>query len=472
MSVPVISVAQMRQWEESSWDAGRSQSGVIQNAGQLAARAALRMTRNEDRILILAGKGHNGDDARAAQSHLVGRRVKLLNIQNPAEILGELYSLLEKRPSLVIDGIFGIGLNRPLDPRWAELIERVNAANLPVLAIDVPSGLNADTGEPQNIAINASATITFAAPKTGLITAGSYPFVGKLEVAAGIGLIPCPFTSELQWTLPHDFVEFPPARRVDGHKGSFGHLAILAGSEGYHGAAVLASRGALRARPGLVTLFCDPAVYAPIASQTQAVMVHPFRHGSRLPENSSALVIGPGLANSDLDGIWKQFANEQWQTSPLPVIVDASAMDWIESGSTPLNSRRVLTPHPGEAARLLGSKPSLIQENRIAALREISAKFGNCWVVLKGHQTLVGRSTGEVFINSSGDPFLAQGGSGDVLAGFLGGLLAQPRLQAQPLKAIRFAVWAHGAAADALTGIHRVWTIEELLGKIGDINPG
>lgn len=471
MSVPVISVAQMRQWEESSWDAGRSQSGVIQNAGKLAARAALRLTREDDRILILAGKGHNGDDARAAQPHLIGRRVKLLNIQIPGEILPELSALLEKRPSLIIDGLLGIGLNRPLDTRWAEIVERVNAANLNVLSIDVPSGLNADTGVPQNVAIVASATITFAAPKVGLLTSGSYAFTGKLEVAPDIGLLPCPFSSELQWTLPNDFVDFPPIRRADGHKGTFGHLAILAGSEGYHGAAVLASRGALRARPGLVSLFCEPAVYVPIASQSQAAMVHPFRVGFRLPETCTALVIGPGLAHTDPNTDWKQFANEQWQTSPLPVVVDASALDWIEPGSSPLNSRRVLTPHPGEAARLLGKSSSSVQENRVSALREISAKFGNCWVVLKGHQTLVGRSSGEVFINSSGDPFLAQGGSGDVLAGYLGGLLAQPKLQAQPLKTIRFAVWAHGVAAEALTATRRVWTIEELLGRIGDITP-
>jgi hydroxyethylthiazole kinase-like uncharacterized protein yjeF len=468
MSVPVISVAQMRQWEESSWDAGRSQSGVIQNAGQLVASAALRLTRSDDRILILAGKGHNGDDARTAQPHLIGRRVKLLNVQNPAENFGELDSLLEKRPSLVIDGLFGIGLSRPLDPQWSEFIERVNRAALPVLAVDVPSGLNADTGEPQNISIVASVTITFAAPKTGLFSPGSFPFVGKLEVASEIGLLPCPFTSELQWTVPADFASFPPARRIDGHKGTFGHVAIFAGSEGYHGAAVLAARGALRGRPGLASIFCDPAAYLPIASQSQAAMVHSFKAGLALPESCTAIVAGPGLAHTDLGPEWKHFINEQWQTSPMPVLVDASALDWIEPGSTPLNSRRVLTPHPGEAARLLGTKATAIQENRISALREISAKFGNCWVVLKGHQTLVGRSSGEIFINSSGDPFLAQGGSGDVLAGFLGGLLAQTKLQVQPLKTIRYGVWAHGMAAEALTATHRTWTVEDLLGEIGD----
>lgn len=470
MAVPVLTVAQMRQWEEASWDAGRSQSEVINNAGEEVANAALRLTREEDRILILAGKGHNGDDARSAQPHLVGRRVKLLNVSEPARMLEELGHLLDKRPSLVIDGLFGIGLSRQLDEKWAELIERVNSSNIPVLSVDVPSGLNADTGEPQNIAITAAATITFGAPKVGLLLPASYPFVGKLIIARDIGLIDCPHSSELQWTTPDDFAGFPPLRRVDGHKGTFGHVAILAGSEGYHGAAVLASRGALRARPGLVSIFCEKSVYLPIASQSQAAMVHTFTpFSSHLPESCTGLLIGPGLVHADLGSDWKEFVNEQWQSASVPVVVDASALDWIKPGATPLNSRRVLTPHPGEAARLLGAKTSVVQENRVAALREISSKYGNCWVVLKGHHTLIGRNSGELFINSSGDPYLAQGGSGDVLAGFLAGLLAQPKLQANPLKTIRYAVWAHGHAAEILTARRRTWTIEDLLHQVGDV---
>jgi ADP-dependent NAD(P)H-hydrate dehydratase / NAD(P)H-hydrate epimerase len=468
MSAPVISVAQMRQWEQATWDAGRSQSEVIHNAGQAVARVALSLTTKDDRILILAGKGHNGDDARCAQPHLVGRKVRLLNVHDPVAALPELETLLEKHPVLIVDGLFGIGLNRPLDQSWTDFIERINQAKLPVLAVDVPSGLNAETGEPQNVAICACMTVTFGAPKTGMLSPASSPFVGRLEVIPEIGLTPCPFSAELQWTLSEDFAGFPPPRKVDGHKGIFGHLAIIAGSVGFHGASVLAARGALRARPGLVSVFCWPNVYQPVASQLQAAMVHPWSPGGHLPQTCTALVIGPGLAAPDLDEPAKEFANEQWQNFPMPVVVDASALDWIKPGATPLNSRRVLTPHPGEAARLLGTKASVVQENRVVAVRELSTRFGNCWVVLKGHQTLIGRSSGELYINSSGNPFLAQGGSGDVLAGFLGGLLAQPKLQAQPLKTLRYGVWAHGVAADLLTDRDRTWTVEDLLQKIGD----
>ncbi|MGZ8940527.1 MAG: NAD(P)H-hydrate dehydratase [Limisphaerales bacterium] len=468
MSLPVISVEQMREWEEASWGAGRSEAEVIETAGQAVAQAALRMTDEDDRILVLAGKGHNGDDARCAQPHLIDRRVKLLNVNDPAATLREVEMLLERGPSLVIDGLFGIGLSRQLDADWAEIIETVNRAGIPILSVDVPSGLNAETGEPQNVAITATTTLTLGAPKHGLVLPASYPFVGKLEVAPEIGLLPLEQTSDLQWTMADDFGDFPPARRVDGHKGTFGHVVIVAGSEGYHGAAVLASRGALRAQPGLVSVFCDRYVYLAVASQSQAAMVHAFTAGP-LPESCTALVLGPGLAHPPLEDHWKEYANAQWQTFPMPVVVDASALDWIKPGPTPLNSRRVLTPHPGEAARLLGTKVSVVQENRVAALREISRKYGNCWVVLKGHQTLIGRNSGEIFINSSGDPYLAQGGSGDVLAGFLGGLLAQPKLQTQPLNTIRYAVWTHGRSAEALTATGRAWTVDDLLNRIGDI---
>lgn len=472
MPVPVISVADMRQWEEASWDAGCSQAEVISRVGQVVASRACSLTRDHDTVLILAGKGHNGDDARCARFHMPRREVQILNISNPAASLPELDAALEKSPALIIDGLFGIGLNRPLDGAWIEIIERVNKSYLPLLAIDVPSGLDAESGEPMVEALYASVTLTIGAPKIGLLRHHAAHFVGRLEVATDIGLAPGPTSGELMWGLSSDFKNFPPARRDDGHKGSFGHAVIMAGSHGYHGAAVLASNGALRAMPGLVTVLCPGDVYLPVASQSQAAMVHEWQPGRELPENCSSLLIGPGLAAPSLDAAWRNFANEQWQTFPMPVVIDASALGWIEPGPTPLNSRRIITPHPGEAARMLGVKPSDVQENRPAALRQLSARFGNCWVVLKGRQTLIGRSTGEIFVNPSGNPYLAQGGAGDLLAGYLAGLLAQPRLQAQPLKTIRYAVWQHGAAADALAARHPAWTIEQLKESLGTIRPG
>ncbi len=468
MSVPVVTVAQMREWEQASWDAGCSQADVISKVGEKVAARALQLTRDNDRILILAGKGHNGDDARSAGPHLIGRKVRILNVIDPAGSVPELKTALQKKPGLIIEGLFGIGLSRPLANDWVEFIETINEAALPVLAVDVPSGLDAETAETHGVSICAAVTLTVGAPKIGLLKFHASPFVGRLEVATGTGLIGRQFDSELQWTEPEDFERYPPLRRADTHKGGYGHAAVVAGSVGYHGASVLAARGALRAMPGLVSVFCEEKVYQPVASQLQAAMVHPWTPAKALPEHTTAIVIGPALASHELGSDWQEFANEQWQSFTMPVLVDASALYWIQPGPTPLNSRRIITPHPGEAARMLGIKANAVQENRVGALRDLSNKYGNCWVVLKGHHTLIGRSSGEIFVNSSGNAFLAQGGSGDVLAGYLGGLLAQPRLQAQPLKAIRYGVWQHGAAADFLTDRKKAWTIEDLLHSIGE----
>ena len=273
--------------------------------------------------------------------------------------------------------------------------------------------------------------------------------------------------SGLKFTTPGDFAGFPPCRAVAAHKGSFGHLAIIAGSFGFHGAAVLAAQAAQRAQPGCVTLFTQEKIYTAVASQLQAVMVGVWQPRLKFPDSASAILIGPGLAAPGIAGKMKAFTRKLWRTSELPMIVDASALDWLPAGEISKNTIRVITPHPGEAARLLQTTAQKVQASRVKSLRELSRRLGNCWVVLKGHQTLVGRSGGEVFVNPSGNPHLAQGGSGDVLAGFMAGLLAQPVLQVDAGKTIRYAVWQHGAAADALQAQSSNWVIEELAGKIG-----
>jgi NAD(P)H-hydrate epimerase len=289
-------------------------------------------------------------------------------------------------------------------------------------------------------------------------------------VAPDIGLIPCPIKAELNWTLPSEFAGLPPRRAPDAHKGSYGHVAIVAGSLGYHGAAVLAARGAQRAQPGLITVMPQEFVYAPVAAQLQSAMVLPWRDGAPLPKTCASILFGPGLAAEALPETLKNNFRSLWRDSPLAMVADASALDWLETGPTPRDAVRVITPHPGEAGRLLRVASKEVQAGRLAALRALSKRFGNCWVVLKGHQTLVGRADGEVFVNSSGNPFLAQGGSGDLLAGYLAGLLAQPFWRRDPLLAIRYAVWQHGAAADHLAETQPNWTVEDLADWLGRIN--
>ncbi len=431
MPIPVINIAQMREWESATWAAGQTEAEVIRRVGKKTARRARKLTSSDDLILILAGKGHNGDDARAVQEFLDGRRVEMLAVTDPQADLPKLEEALKQKPALIIDGLFGIGLNRPLDDGWKKFIATVNASKIPVLSVDVPSGLNADTGENFGAAIEAAVTLTVGAPKIGLLAQASWPFVGRLEVAGDVGLIPCPHAGNLNWTLPDDFENFPPRRAVAGHKGSFGHLAIVAGSLGYHGAAVLATRAAQRAQPGLVTLFTQENVYHAAAAQLQSAMVKVWTPEASLLEVASGVLIGPGLAALDVTDQMKGIIRRFWRDWQLPVVVDASALDWLMAQQTMArNAVRVVTPHPGEAARMLNSSTASVQADRPRALREISRRFGNCWVVLKGHQTLIGRNEGEIFVNPSGNPHLAQGGSGDALAGYIAGLLAQPALQA------------------------------------------
>lgn len=496
MPLPVISIAQMRAWENASWARGRQEADVIRRVGRAVVETARRLTQPTDLILVLSGHGNNGADARATLELFDDRRLDTLDVKDPAADFAELETLLAIRPALIIDGLFGIGLNRPLDAAWQKFIGAINASRIPVLAVDVPSGLNADTGEPQGAAIAAAVTLTVGAPKIGMLKQSAWPFVGRLEVAGEVGLIDAaqafrpagsgnfPVASsgtsglespenqptgmsalQLNWTLAEDFAGLPPARPVAGHKGTFGHVGIIAGSLGYHGAAVLAARGAQRAQPGLVTLLTQEAVYLPVAAQLQAAMVRVWKPQATLDE-FSALLIGPGLAAPELPDDLKQLTQQLWKNSPLPIVVDASALDWLVPGAFPPHAIRVLTPHPGEAARLLKTSAAQIQSDRPTALRELSEMFGGCWIVLKGHQTLAGRNSGGIFVNPSGNPQLAQGGAGDLLAGLLAGLLAQPAWQADALQTLRYAVWRHGAAADALTATRPHWVVEDLIERM------
>jgi NAD(P)H-hydrate epimerase len=246
---------------------------------------------------------------------------------------------------------------------------------------------------------------------------------------------------------------------------------LVVGSLGYAGAAVLATRGAQRAQPGLATVFTQPNVYPVVASQLQSAMVAPWQPEIKFPDSLSALLVGPGLAAPEVADNLRRWVQLWWRDAKFPVIVDASALDLLAAGPLGKQLQRVITPHLGEAARLLKWAIQRVQADRVTALRELSKRFGNCWVVLKGYQTLTGRSEGGIFVNSSGNPHLAQGGSGDLLSGFIAGLLAQPPLQADLAQTLRYAVWQHGAAADRLQAARANWMVEDLALEIGNVRP-
>lgn len=464
MPLPVVTIAQMRQWEQKTWDTGVFPETVMRRAGFAVAKKATELTRPGDSILLLAGSGNNGNDTRFAAEHLSDRDIRLLNIIDPASAIEEVRIQLAAKPLLLVDGLFGIGLNRALSSDWQKLIGMINSSGIPVLSVDVPSGLNADNGEAMGAAVHATVTLTLGAPKVGLLKSSAAPSVGRLEVASEIGLVGTKPESDLSWVQPADFTGFPPRRAVESHKGDFGHLVIIAGTKGFHGAAVLAARAASRAQPGLVSLIVPENIYVPVASQLQSTMVHVWNMDSqKLMNRATAILAGPGLVSEMIDPGLRECVVDLWLNSTVPVIWDASALDWLPENAPPNGALRVLTPHPGEAARILGKSIVDIQTNREESLLKISERAGGVWVILKGRHSLIGRVGDKVHVNSTGNPQLAQGGSGDVLAGFLGGFLAQPELMRDPSTVLRYGVWRHGQMADDLAGQNRGWGIEDLV---------
>ena len=481
MPDPVLTIAEMRAWEAASWSAGIPPDVVIDTVGRRVGEWLLDHSGEHDPMLFLAGRGHNGDDVRAA-SKWIGwrRRQRGLNVEDPGRdspaVLGALDELVEgTRVLWVVDGLFGIGLGRAFSPEWIHLIEALNRrAALPgcrVVAMDVPSGLLNDAGGTAGAVIQAAYTLTVGAPKRGLVGLSA---AGRVEVIRDIGLLPGfeatrridaedGGTPRLQWSRAEDFCALPPRRPVTAHKGMMGHLMIVGGSVGYHGAAVMAARGALRAGPGLVTVVTDPAAYLPVAAQLAQAMVHPWKSEFPVPDSVNAVVVGPGLASGELPPGLTLWVASLWKNFPGPVLADASALNWM--GAISSQGPRIVTPHPGEAARILGCSVPLIQDDRVASAARLGKETGSI-AVLKGYHSLIAEG-GSIWVNPTGNSGLAQGGAGDVLAGFIGGWLA--RRVAAPL-AVRYGVWEHGAAADRLALRHLVdatWTVDELIAEMG-----
>lgn len=471
-ALPVLTPDGMRAWERATWASGVREADVIARVGARVAAFA-RKRAGDGRILLLAGKGHNGDDVRAAMPHLGHGQAVHLDILDPEASMAALERALAQRPALVVDGLFGIGLNRPLSGAWVRWVNKVNASGAQVAAVDVPSGCNALDGTPWGAVMRADETWTVGCPKTGLLTSAAVPWVGRVRVLDDVGLVPW-----MSAAIPDEDVAghwgddgwawaWAMRRSVDLHKGRMGHVGVVAGSRGYHGAAVLATRGALAANPGLVTTWTHPRSYVPVAAQVASAMVMEWEQGLPMGQGVTCLVAGPGLAGPGVEPWLVRWVREAWAESDAAMVVDASALDMLEPGPVKPGRIRVITPHPGEAARLLGGTADAVQRDRVGALQRLEAMFEGAWVVLKGHGTLVGRQGWKPWWNATGNPWLAQGGSGDVLAGYLGGWLARPGPGPDPGSVLRAAVAEHGAAADRLLEAGMGWTTEDLAGEIG-----
>ena len=465
MPLPILSVAQVRDWEKRTWDAGITVDSVIEQAGQAVAQLAAQVTQSGDSILLLAGKGNNGSDTRIAAKHLSGRQVKILDVTDPSEDLAVMRQCLQEDPVLVVDGLFGIGLNRELDEHWQKLIHCLNETDAPVLSVDCPSGVDADNGIVQGAAIEAAITLCLGGLKPGLLVNSAAKYVGQLRIASRIGLDDPAPEADSHWVTGQDMRGMRPQRNPASHKGSHGHVGIIGGSTGFHGAPILAGCASLRAHPGLVSIF-TPA-YQPVSAQCQSVMVHPWGRGCMdALSRVSALVAGPGLAGDDIDDSLRQTVLNLWNQSGKPMVIDASALDWVPKESPESRAFRLLTPHPGEAARLLDCSVDEVESDRLRAARALAEQFG-VTVLLKGRHTILTQANGPALVNSTGNVGLAQGGSGDVLAGFIGGLLGQPVFRGREIQAVTYAAWKHGWAADQLTAVGDYWGMDDLINALG-----
>ncbi|MES2537907.1 MAG: NAD(P)H-hydrate dehydratase [Pseudomonadota bacterium] len=476
----LYTVAEIRTIEQAAMS-GLSPGTLMRRAGQAAAAAALALLpspRSEARVLVLAGPGNNGGDALETAFNLAqaGLQVTVLLQTNPAhypadaqQALGRAKSspvhfadpvlapdFLSAPWSLVVDGLFGIGLNRPIGAVQVALIKNINRLDCLVLALDVPSGLMADTGAivgTEGVALRASHTITFIGNKPGLHTGYGRDFAGKVSVAA-LGVDEKCFVRP-QAQLGHTglFSHLLRRRRHNSHKGSFGDVAVIGGAHGMGGAPILAAHAAAKCGAGRV--FAGFVEEPPAYDSTHPELM--CRLARDLDFSAATLVAGPGLGNS----LTAHDLLAKALDAATPLVLDADALNLLaaEPGLRQKLVQRtiqaVLTPHPLEAARLLGLQVAEVQADRLSAARAMARQF-NAVVVLKGSGTVIARPDGEAVINPTGNPALATAGTGDVLAGICGALLAQ---QWTAWEAALAAVWMHGRAADEM--------VEQGIGPIG-----
>ncbi|RZT10568.1 yjeF C-terminal region, hydroxyethylthiazole kinase-related/yjeF N-terminal region [Duganella sp. CF402] len=467
---PLYSVAEIRAIERAA-AAVLPPGALMQRAGQASANAALDklpFSTAHARVLVLAGPGDNGGDALEAAAHIsyTGAQVTLIHFAPRGAASPERDAALQRAKlsdarfrewddadiagtdwSLVVDGLFGIGLKRSLDGAFRELVEIVNQLRCPVLALDVPSGLDADSGAvvgPDGIAIHATHTITFIGNKPGLHTCDGRDYAGLVDVAR-LDIDPAHYApTRLHLNDVKFFSRHLRARRHNTHKGSYGNVAVVGGARGMSGAPILAARAALNSGAGRVyALFAEEAL-ASDPGQPELMC----RLAADFDLSLATLVVGPGLGTTR--AAHDLLARAVGCGSAL--LADADALNLL-AGDTALQTALahrpaavVLTPHPLEAARLLGTSIAAVQADRLAAARELASRL-HAVVVLKGSGTVIAAPSGDAVINTTGNPALATAGTGDVLAGLCGALLAQGWPQWEAALA---AVWLHGMAADVL----------------------
>lgn len=436
-------------------------------------------------VLVFVGKGNNGGDgfviARLLKKQGIACEVFLA--AKKAEVTGDalrnLTAFLRLRGrvteitdptqcdfiqqklgscGLIVDALLGTGLNAPVRGLIADLIALINAGRVPVLAVDIPSGLDADRGTPLGSAVKATLTVTFAYPKLGLVGAPGLTHVGRLEVV-DIGIAPealAAITPQTALLTKEEMGACLRERHADVHKGDFGHLLVVAGARGKSGAALMSGGAALRIGTGLVTLGGPASLNAVFSTALMEAMTVPLperpdgslsfdeRTMVEAVQGKSAIAFGPGVGvSADTIGLLRWLLTQSEQ----PLVIDADGLNCLAMDPNLVREAKVpvvLTPHPGEMARLLKSSTAAVQERRLEVARAFATQY-HCYVVLKGARTVIAAPDGKAWINPTGNPGMASGGMGDVLTGIISGLLAQGY---SPTDACCLGVFLHGSVGD------------------------
>ena len=485
----VVTAAQMRQIDKNTIE-GIGIPGIVlmETAGSAIVRSIEQHYPTAQRIGVFVGKGNNGGDGLVIARQLAhaGREVSIFLVSVPETFIGEartnlniaknlglqiekiltdIESIRTLRCELLVDTIFGTGLRGPVRESIANVINAINDLPIPVLAVDLPSGLDADTGNPLGTCVQADRTVTIGLPKRGLLIHPGAELAGKLEVV-DIGFPQQIIDAQdikVNWTTAKDAAKWIPPRPPASYKGSFGRVLVVAGSTGMTGAAALASEAALRAGAGLVTLAIPKSLNPILEVKLSEVMTLPLpeTEAGSLTESAaetiiefaektkSVFAIGPGLSqHPETVALVHQLVKENVnQELGLRMVIDADGLNALAHAAeliSLLGKDAVLTPHPGEMARLTNSTIPTLETDRIRTAEEFANQYG-VTLVLKGAPTVTAEPSGSIWINSTGNPGMATAGMGDVLTGIIAGLMAQ-NLSSETAAVL--GVYLHGLAGD------------------------